>query len=189
MSLDLHSHYLIRAMRLLDPRLSGLSFMPERDSLENFLVAGLLKRNGVDNSRAATSLVRELLGFEKNPLIGLFALARKLVGFRDRQARCLDSELWQKIGFDLDTDLIIAARLAGLGAPPQSPSQIKSLCWPGVLAEDGLLSEVVTYQPLSDNHVHLGVPARYLLLGGPDGQFLAALSPGRLGFGSRNLAP
>ena len=152
----------LRAYRLLDPQLSEPA--QERGQTEaSWLVAMLLSREVIDEPRTAEEMTTSLLGLDGSPLAGLFSLARDLVEFDCGVPRSVDAALWHLVGRDLDTDVVIAARLAWECAPPERAEAAPALSWPSVLSSEVFLLEEVLGRELVDGHVHLGgaLPASF----------------------------
>ena len=145
----------LRALRLLAPELSGMDHLNSTNEAA-WLKHAVMERGEIDEVRLAEKMVQMLVRSKEDPLSGMFELAEKLVIFRDGTPRCADSELWHRIGFEIDTDLIMAARLAMLRSEPLPKNAPAALAWPSVLAKEDLLTDSVQLKQMVDTHVHLG---------------------------------
>lgn len=146
----------VQALRLLHPVLCEPLPIRRGETEQHWLARTLIHCGDISEMHSAEAIVAQVFRREPDPLRGLLELAPRLVSFPDGEPRCRDHHLWHHIGFELDTDLIIAARLATL-APLDDVDEAKDrLSWPGVLAEDGLVTDQMGSQVLVDTHVHLG---------------------------------
>ena len=152
----------LRVLRLLNPQLLGFSSYQPKAKEREWLTREIVSRGDVPESDIAQKLVQQLLSQEDHPIDGLFNLARDLVTIREGLPRSSNQAVWHRIGREIDTDLIIAARLA-LESPPPTEHIARQLEWPSILAAKGLLSEIVQMGELADTHVHLNgvLPASF----------------------------
>lgn len=144
-----------RALRFLDPVLSELAAASDVSEAEG-LARALLDRGLLDEPRVASELSAAVVKLDPNPLDGLFRLARDLVEIRGGVPIWREAVEWHLAGQDIDTDLLIAARLAWQGPPPRGAGCAPALAWPSVLGSNTFLIERVLSQEVADTHVHLG---------------------------------
>ncbi len=145
----------LRALRLLDPILCELG-AGARDEA-SWLAEALLGRADIDEARLAADLTRDVLARDADPIEGLFALGEDLVQLRHGVPRCADAALWHQVGYEIDADVVVAAKLSGVLRGPRDPAEwVKALSWPSVLATDDRAVEGVLSSEIADTHVHLG---------------------------------
>lgn len=144
----------VRALRQLDPVLSQL--VMDGGTEAEYLAKALLDCGAAGEDRQASEAVRQVLDAEAGPFDSLKVLALDLVGFSEGIPECKDRPVWHAMGFMLDTDLLVAARLALERNPPEVTEAVADLAWPSVLGSDHFAIEQVIRRPLADTHVHLG---------------------------------
>ncbi|CAM2067498.1 A-deaminase domain-containing protein [Sulfidibacter corallicola] len=170
----------LRVFRLLDPHLSQFLGPNEqaragsridsegaRKAEAAWLWEAVRGTAGIEDTYTGNRLVSQFQKIDAHPLDGLLVLADELVTFGDGHPRCTDQDIWQQLNFHLDTDLLIAARLACDTYPEQvlstrdalakHGSRLEaSLAWPSVLAIECFCDDLVQREELIDTHVHLG---------------------------------
>jgi adenosine deaminase len=173
----------VRALRLIDPSLCGISADPVARN-ERWLVSALLGHADISSQRIAADIVDEVLRDDPSPLDGLLGMADSLIDFRNGVPYCREPELWHLLGYELDAELLVASALSRVRSSPSDPREFaRLLSWPSVLAIDGFAVEQVLRHEVADTHVHLGgaLPATFawvaVMVGAAVPRSLAAAEP------------